>query len=55
MIRKLKAAGFVEKRTGKGNHKLFVHPETRKEVWVTAHGHDAGKLGNRILKDAGVE
>jgi len=55
VIRKLKAAGFVEKRTGKGSHKLFVHPETGKEVWVTAHGHDAGKLGNRILKDAGVE
>lgn len=54
MIRKLKAAGFVQTRTGKGSHKLFVHPETGKEVWVTTHGHDAGKLGNRILKDAGV-
>jgi predicted RNA binding protein YcfA (HicA-like mRNA interferase family) len=55
VIRKLKAAGFVEKRTGKGSHKRFVHPETGKEAWVTKHGHDAGKLGNRILKDAGVE
>ena len=55
MIRKLKAAGFVEKRTGKGSHNLFIHPETGKEVWVATHGHDAGKLGNRILKDAGVE
>jgi len=55
VIRTLKAAGFVEKRTGKGSHKPFVHPQTGKEVWVTAHGHDAGKLGNRILKDAGVE
>lgn len=53
MIRKLKAAGFVEKRTGKGSHRLFVHPKG-KEVWVTVHGHDAGKLGYRILKDAGV-
>jgi putative transposase len=26
-----------------------------KEVWVTVHGHDAGRLGNRILRDAGVE
>jgi DNA-binding FadR family transcriptional regulator len=42
VIRRLKAAGFVEKRTGKG-------------FWVTMHGHDAGKLGNRILRDAGVE
>ena len=54
-MRKLKAAGFVEKRTGKGAHRLFVHPRTGKEVWVTMDGHDARKLWNRILKDAGVE
>ena len=54
MIRKLKAAGFVEKRAGKGAHRLFVNAATSKEVWVTVHGHDAGKLGDRILKDAGV-
>jgi len=45
VIRKLKAAGFVEKRTGKGAHKLFVSPATGKEVW---------ELGNRILREAGV-
>ena len=55
MIRKLKAAGVVEKRSGKGSHLLFVHPQTGKEVWVTRHGHDAGNLGRRILKDAEVE
>ena len=55
VIKKLKTAGFVEKRTGKGSHKLLMHPGTGKEVWVTTHGHDAGKLGNRILKDAGVQ
>ena len=55
VILKLKRAGFVEKRTGKGAHRLFVNPETGKEVWVTTHGHDAGNLGNRILKDAGAE
>ena len=55
VIRKLKAAGFIEKRSGKGSHLLFVHPESGKEVWVTVHGHDAGRLGNRILRDAGVE
>lgn len=54
-IRQLKAAGFVEKRTGKGRHRLFVQPENGKEVWVTVHGHDAGRLGKRILRDAGVE
>ena len=26
-----------------------------REVWVTVHGGDAGRLGNRILRDAGVE
>ncbi len=50
----LKKAGFVEKRTGKGSHRLFVHPETGKEIWVTVHGH-AGNLGKRIVKDAGAE
>ena len=55
VIRKLKAAGFVEKRTGKGSHVLLVHPESGKEVWVTMHGHDDGRLGSRILRDAGVE
>lgn len=30
-------------------------PVTKREVWVTVHGHDAGQLGNRILRDAGVE
>jgi hypothetical protein len=35
LIRKLKAAGFVEVRSGKGE--------------------DAGRLGNRIFREAGVE
>jgi predicted RNA binding protein YcfA (HicA-like mRNA interferase family) len=57
VIRKLKAARFVEKRTGtgKGSHPFFVHPKSGKEVWVTMHRHDAGRLGNRILPDAGVK
>jgi predicted RNA binding protein YcfA (HicA-like mRNA interferase family) len=55
VIRKLKAAGFIERRNGKGGHMLFVHPESGKEVWVIVHGHDAGRLGNRILRHAGVE
>ena len=32
VIRKLKAAGFIEKRRGKGSHMLFVHPESGEEV-----------------------
>ena len=40
---------FVKKRTGNGAHRLFVHPGTGQEVWVTIHGHLAGQLGNRIF------
>ena len=55
MIRKLKAAGYLEQRSGKGSHRRFVHPTTGHMVWVTVHGHDAGQLGNRILRDAGIK
>lgn len=56
VIRKLKAAGFVEVRSGKGSHRLFRQPVTRKEIWVAVHTKkDAGQLGNRILRDAGIE
>jgi predicted RNA binding protein YcfA (HicA-like mRNA interferase family) len=55
VIRKLKAAGFFEVRGGKGSHRLFRHPESGKEVWVAVHTKkDAGQLGNRILREAGI-
>jgi predicted RNA binding protein YcfA (HicA-like mRNA interferase family) len=37
VVRKLKAAGFMEVRSGKGSHLLLKHPTTGKEVWVTVH------------------
>jgi predicted RNA binding protein YcfA (HicA-like mRNA interferase family) len=56
VIRKLKAAGFVEVRTGKGSHLLLKHSISGKEVWVAVHTRkDAGRLGSRILREAGVE
>jgi predicted RNA binding protein YcfA (HicA-like mRNA interferase family) len=56
VIRRLKAAGFVELRSGKGSHRLLKHPASGKEVWVTVHTKkDAGRLSNRILREAGVE
>lgn len=56
VIRKLKTAGFVEMRTGKGSHVLLKHPTTGREVWVAVRTKkDAGRLGNRILREAGVE
>lgn len=55
VIRKLKAAGSVEVRSGKGRHLLLKHP-TGKEVWVAVHTRkDVGRLGNRLLREAGVE
>ena len=54
VIRKLKAAWFVEVQSGKGSHVLLKHPTTGKEVWVAVHTtKDAGRLGNRILREAG--
>jgi predicted RNA binding protein YcfA (HicA-like mRNA interferase family) len=56
VIRKLKAAGFIEVRSGKGSHLLLKHPISGKEVWVAVHTKKgAGRLGNRILREAGVE
>jgi predicted RNA binding protein YcfA (HicA-like mRNA interferase family) len=55
VIRRLKKAGFVEQRTGKGSHVLLINPATGQQVWVTFHGKkEAGQLGNRILRDAGL-
>jgi predicted RNA binding protein YcfA (HicA-like mRNA interferase family) len=56
VIRRLKAAGSVEVRAGKGSHLLLRRPDTGKELWVAVHTKkDAGRLGNRILREAGVE
>lgn len=57
LIRKLKEAGFVEQRTGKGSHRQFVHPVTQKVITVAIHTKkDVGKgLGQRLLKDAGLK
>jgi predicted RNA binding protein YcfA (HicA-like mRNA interferase family) len=56
LVRRLHKAGFVERRVGKGNHRKFSHPKTGKEVWVAIHTKkDAGRLADRILRDAGLE
>ena len=56
LIRRLKAAGFVEARTGKGSHRQLVHPKTGKIITVAVHTKkDVGSgLAARILKDAGL-
>lgn len=56
VIRKLKRAGFVEVRSGKGSHLHLFNPKTGKKALVSVHTkQDAGRLGDRILRDAGVK
>lgn len=56
VIRKLKAAGFIEVRSVKGSYQLLKHPTSGKQVWVAVHTKKAaGRLGNRILREGGVE
>lgn len=55
VVRKLKAAGYLEVRSGKGSHRMLRHPITGKEIWVAVHTKKvAGQLGNRILREASI-
>lgn len=56
LIRRLKAAGFVEARTGKGSHRQLVHPKTGQVITVAVHTKkEVGTgLAARILKEAGL-
>ena len=56
LIRRLKAAGFVEATTGKGSHRQLVHPITGKIITIAVHTKkEVGKgLAARILKEAGL-
>ena len=55
LIRRLKAAGFVEHRTGKGSHRQFIHPKTGRIITLSVHTKkEVGTgLAARILKEAG--
>jgi predicted RNA binding protein YcfA (HicA-like mRNA interferase family) len=57
LIRKLREHGFEELRTGKGSHRQFWNPTSRRIVTVTVHTKkEVGTgLANRILKDAGIK
>ena len=56
LIRRLKAAGFVEQRHGKGSHRQFVHPGRNTVITVAVHTKkEVGTgLAQRILKEAGL-
>ncbi len=57
LTRKLKAAGFVEQRTGKGSHRQFIHPTSGKVFTIAVHTKkEVGTgLAHRILRDAGLK
>lgn len=57
LIRMLKQHGFEELRTGKGSHRQFWNPVTRRVVTVAIHTKKEVGPGllNRILKDAGIK
>jgi predicted RNA binding protein YcfA (HicA-like mRNA interferase family) len=57
LIRKLREHGFEELRTGKGSHRQFWNPTSKRVVTVTVHTKkEVGTgLANRILKDAGIK
>jgi predicted RNA binding protein YcfA (HicA-like mRNA interferase family) len=57
LIRRLKTAGYVEHRTGKGSHRQFVHRGTGRIITIAVHTKkEVGSgLANRILKEAGLK
>jgi predicted RNA binding protein YcfA (HicA-like mRNA interferase family) len=57
LVRKLKHAGYVESKSGKGSHRQFIHPKTGQMITVAVHTKkEVGTgLANRILKDAGLK
>ena len=56
LIRRLKAAGFVEHRSGTGRQRQFVHPKRTQVITGSVHTKkEVGTgLAHRILKEAGL-
>ena len=57
LIRLLRTHGFEELRTGKGSHRQFWNPATKRIVTIAVHTRKDVGVGllNRILKDAGIK
>jgi predicted RNA binding protein YcfA (HicA-like mRNA interferase family) len=57
LIRQLRAHGFEELRSGKGSHRQFWNPATKRVVTIAVHTKKEIGTGllNRILKDAGIK
>jgi predicted RNA binding protein YcfA (HicA-like mRNA interferase family) len=56
LIRRLKAAGFVEARIGRGSHRRLVHRTTGQVITIAVHTKkEVGSgLAAKILKEAGL-
>lgn len=56
LVRRLKAAGFVEQRRARGSHRQFIHPTRKKVITVSVHTKKqvGTGLARRILKEAGL-
>ncbi|TWI90698.1 type II toxin-antitoxin system HicA family toxin [Chitinophaga japonensis] len=58
LLRRLKREGWIIHRSGKGSHKLLIHPDKQGvEIVFPDHGSDeiAKGLASRILKQAGLK
>ena len=57
LIRRLKQAGFVERRTGKGSHRQFMNTTTGRIITVAVHTKkEVGTgLASKILREAGLD
>ena len=57
LIRRLKQAGFVERRTGEGSHRQFINTTTGRIITVSVHTKkEVGTgLASKILKEAGLD
>ncbi|ODS42134.1 MAG: addiction module toxin, HicA family [Candidatus Altiarchaeales archaeon IMC4] len=56
LIRKLKKAGFVFKRQGKGSHEFWINPETKRVVMVSRHSSSTIPKGTlkAIIENMGI-
>lgn len=57
LIKMLEKAGWRFERMGKGNCRMYRHPERRNPIAVHYHkGAEVGKgIANKIMKEAGIK
>ena len=56
MVKFLRKHGFVEVGNGKGSHRTFQNPVTKRTTTVPYHSKELGKgMEQAILKQAGLK